>query len=195
MCLIFLILAAVILIIGLLLRQALAPSDSTRKDPPGLGPAQLLPPTVHWRRPYWVSTAITEANGMMYMGLGLLGMFITLSFAVVLILRGSGDSFFGTIGLLLLVFQGGLFIKGMLDWQKDRALTSRGQLVQGVLIDRWVRHGRSRIDCVAYYFEPLGHAGLVRAEMNPKAYRTLRIGDAVQVRYLPDQPQVCHLEM
>jgi hypothetical protein len=186
---------ATIVVIGVLLSQARAPSDSTRKDPPGLGPAQLLPPTVYWQRPYWVSTAITEANGMQYMGLGLLGMFITLSLAVVLILSGSGDSFFGIIGLLLLAFQGGLFIKGMLDWQKDQAITGRGQLAQGVLIDRWVRRGRGRVDCVAYYFEPLGHTGVVRAEMNFKAYRALRIGDAVQVRYLPDQPQVCRLEM
>jgi hypothetical protein len=137
---------------------------------------------------------------MLYMGLGIAGMIITLAVVAMLILQGSGGWSgvfpFKTMGLMWLALQGGLFVKGVLDWQKDQALTGRGHLVQGVLFDRWVRRGRgTRFHYVAYYFEPPAQAGVIRAEINADAYHTLRIGDEVQVRYLPNQPQVCRLEM
>lgn len=197
--LVFIIVTAALIITSVVF-GTLRAARSSRQDPPGLGPAQLLPPTVQWQRSWWVSTAITETNSLMYLGLAVVGMLITLTVAVTLILRGSagplGVFFFGPMGLVLLLLQGGLFVKGMLDWQKNQTLTDRGQLARGVLIDRWKRRGhQTRLYCVAYYFEPLESRGVVRAEINFTAYDTLRIGDVVQVRYLPDQPQVCRLEI
>lgn len=188
-----------VLVIAVWLSQVRAASGSARQDPPGLGPTQLLPPTVQWRRPWWVPPAITEANSMLYMGLAIVAMLSNLAVIAMFILQGSARALggfpCGMVGLLLLALQGSLFVKGMLDWQKDQALTNRGELVEGVLFDRWVRRRRGRVDCVAYYFEPPGYSGVIRAEINPEAFRTLRVGDAVQVRYLPDQPQVCRLEI
>jgi len=189
-------LAAGVLVIGLLLYNELSTAFSSRKDPPGLSPAQLLPPTVQWQRPIAGSRA--TSYGTLFMVLGLVGMLIVLFVAVILILAGvAGGQAICPLGLFLLVIlagSGGFFAKGLRDWRKEQTLTSQGQLVQGVLFDRWVKYGKSRRDYVAYYFEPPGQAGVIRTEINSNAYRKLRIGDSVQVRYMPEEPQICRLE-
>lgn len=92
--------------------------------------------------------------------------------------------------------QGLMFTKGLLDWRKLQALNTRGQLASGFMLDRWVKRGRSTAYCVAYYFElPWGSAPVVRAEINDEAYHAYQIGNSVSVRYLPEKPQVCRLEM
>lgn len=49
---------------------------------------------------------------------------------------------------------------------------------------------------MAYYFKlPWQSGSVVRAEMNAEAYRAYQVGDPVQVRYLPENPQVCRLEV
>jgi hypothetical protein len=98
--------------------------------------------------------------------------------------------------LLVLSAQALLLIYGVREWQRVKAVEARGQVTQGVILDRWVRRGRGSAYCVAYYFElPWGSAPVVRAEINDEAYRAYQVGDAVQVCYLPDNPQVCRLEM
>jgi hypothetical protein len=90
----------------------------------------------------------------------------------------------------------GMLIKGMRDWQKINALERRGQLTQGVLLDRWSGFYRASVYSVAYYFElPGGTAPMIRAEVNKGAHQAYQVGDPVQVRYLPDNPQVCRLEV
>jgi hypothetical protein len=104
---------------------------------------------------------------------------------------------FVVIPLLIVSTQAWMLVKGLQDWQKVKALEAQGQLIQGVLLDRWSGLSRGSQYCVAYYFElPWGSLGgpLVRAENNKEAHRAYRVGDPVQVRYLPDNPQVCRLE-
>jgi hypothetical protein len=106
---------------------------------------------------------------------------------------------FVIIPLLIVSTQAWMLVKGVQGWQKVKALEARGQLTQGVLLDRWSGLTRGSQYCVAYYFElPWGSPGggpLVRAENNREAHRAYRVGEAVQVRYLPDNPQVCRLEV
>jgi hypothetical protein len=106
---------------------------------------------------------------------------------------------FVVIPLLIVSTQVWRLVKGVQDWQKVKALEARGQLIQGVLLDRWSGLTRGSQYCVAYYFElpwvSPGGGPLIRAENNKQAHRAYQVGDPVQVRYLPDNPQVCRLEV
>ena len=168
----------------------LAPAPSRRLTPLDLG----------WRRPYWAPMALTGWNAALFMVISPMGMGTVLMF---LGLAGGLNPTAWPRNLpwvvaftLVLSAQALLLIYGVREWQRVKALEARGQVTQGVILDRWVRRGRGSAYCVAYYFElPWGSAPVVRAEINDEAYRAYQVGDAVQVRYLPDKPQVCPLEV
>jgi hypothetical protein len=206
------------IVVGLLLmqqEQAAPRSASHPADPPGseLPPTSsppALPPDLRWQRPYRVPWALTSGNAGLSIAYGLC---LILTLPVVIfwvsgfaaIDRSNLSPFrcifmlpFVVIPLLIVSTQVWMLVKGVRDWQKVKALEARGQLVQGVLLDRWRGLTRGSQYCVAYYFElpwgSLGGGPLVRAENNKEAHRAYRVGDAVQVRYLPDNPQVCRVE-
>jgi hypothetical protein len=107
----------------------------------------------------------------------------------------------GWAGLpLLFVLVGlGLALWGGRELNQVLALDGRGQMIRGVVFDRWVAYPYRRPPCVAYYFDllgqPNGRTRVVRAEYNRTAYNTYQVGDSVPIRYLPDNPKICRLEL
>ena len=87
-------------------------------------------------------------------------------------------------------------------WHILYRLHSQGRTTPATIIYRWrtVDENNSDLYCVAYRFSMTSPANpdaqiILMAEINQLAYRTLKIGDASPVRYLPDQPEVCCLDM
>lgn len=178
---------------------------------PSASSRPALPPDLQWKRPVRVPWAITRRNAGLSIAYGF-GLILTLPFALYWVSGfaardWSNFSPFGfifmlpfvVIPLLIVGWQVWLLIKGVRDWQRVKAMEARGQLIQGVLLDRWSGLTRGSQYCVAYYFElPWASSGggpLIRAEANQEAHRAYQVGDTVQVRYLPDNPQVSRLEV
>lgn len=192
-------------------RQPASRPVSPGLELPSASSRPALPPDLPWKRPYRVPIALTGSNAGLSIAYGC-GLIVTLPF-VLFWLNGftaidrSDFSLFGCIFMLPFVVipliivgtQAWMLVKGVRDWQKVKALEGRGQLTQGVLLDRWSGLTRGSQYCVAYTFElPWGSPGggpLVRAENNKEAHRAYRVGDPVQVRYLPENPQVYRLEV
>jgi hypothetical protein len=105
--------------------------------------------------------------------------------------------FIAALGSLFVVFGVILFISGWQGIAKSRKLSRRGQLIQGTLIDRWTDQDSDGdpVYCIAFEFTLPGRPHVTRAEYNREAYDLLEIGDPVSVRYLPDQPHICRLEL
>lgn len=200
-----------LIIAGLWAMQQEAGSSQPAQRATGPGLEPVLPPGLQWQRPYMVPWALTRGNVGLTMAYGF-GLILTLPFVLywaggfASIDRSTLSTFgcifmlpFVVIPLLIVSTQAWMLVKGVRAWQQVKALEARGQLIQGILLDRWSGLGRGSRYCVAYYFElPWGSPGgrpLVRAEVNKEAHRAYRAGDPVQVRYLPDNPQVCRLEV
>lgn len=220
--LIIIVIGLVVLTVGLIVaglwsmqQEQVSRQPASRPVGPGLelpsASSRLAPPPgLQWKRPYRVPWALTSGNAGLSIVYGLC-LILTLPFVLfwfngfASIDRSSFSPFdcifmlpFVVIPLLIVSTQAWMLVKGVQDWQKVKVLEARGQLIQGVLLDRWSGLTRGSQYCVAYYFElPWGSPGgglLVRAENNKEAHRAYRVGDPVQVRYLPDNPQVCRLE-
>lgn len=108
-------------------------------------------------------------------------------------------------GLLFMAGMGGLFVLIGLallgnSWRtmgQASQLNRQGQLIQGTVLDGWTDTDSDgdRVYCVAYHFTPPGRPGVTRAEYNRTAYNRLAPGDPVSVRYLPQNPHICRLEL
>jgi hypothetical protein len=211
-------LTVVLIVVGLWLiqqksasRQPVSPPVGPGLELPSASSRPVPPPGLQRKRPYRVPWALTRGNAGRSIAYGC-GLILTLPF-VLFWLNGfaaidrSSFSLFGCIFMLLFVLipllivstQVWALIKGVQDWQKAKALEERGPLTQGVLLDQWSGLTRGSQYWVAYYFElpwgSLGGGSLVRTENNKEAHRAYRVGDPVQVRYLPANPQVCRLEV
>jgi hypothetical protein len=171
---------------------SLPPSPGSKLAPASSDPALS---ELSWQRPFLPPIPLTTGNAVLYMIIGLFGIgnfIFSLAISIWLELP------LGTCSFLYLIGGGWLFFLGLRNWQRIRALESRGQLTQGVIFDRWLRGSRGLSECVAYYFDlPWGSrdgSRIIRAEINGKVYRAFQIGDSISIRYLPDQPQVCRVE-
>lgn len=196
------VLIAISIGLGLLLMQ---PEQASHRPEHRLSTPESTPvanhpafPQLSWQRPLWVSWPLTTGRAILLMVMGLLGisnLILSLAFFIWLELPPGLSSFLFPVG------GGILFFLGVRDWQRLKALKTRGQLVQGVIFDRWVI-GRVRTIFpsynVAYYFDLPGGSPdgmrVIRAENNRQVYQAFRVGDPVQVRYLPDKPQVYRVE-
>jgi hypothetical protein len=170
----------------------------------GLEPApvsnrQLTPRDLGWQRPLAAPMAWTKMNAVLLIGivigpLGVTSLLTIVGLTYYLDLSAwPGQLLWIALFLLILSVLALLLINGLREWQTVKALEARGQLAQGVLLDRW---GVPRRGYVAYYFDlPGGSAPIVRGEINDEAHRAYQVGDLVRVRYLPDNPQVCRLEI
>ena len=103
--------------------------------------------------------------------------------------------------LALIAFGVWLLLWGRNTLQHDRNLQDHGQVTRAEIIDRWARWGyRSTWHCVAYRFKapsPEGGAPHIYtfAERSYEAYHRLHVGDRAPLRYLPEDPSVCRLEL
>jgi hypothetical protein len=112
---------------------------------------------------------------------------------------------FETILLICFALFGGLFVLiGVWlvysSWQgiyTARVLARRGEVTTGRVTDSWIETDSDgdKAYCVAFCFAEPGQPEITTAEYNRKAYNTLQVGDPVQVRYLPGNPNICRLEM
>lgn len=107
--------------------------------------------------------------------------------------------------LLFLVFGALAFFGGLLflpgrwrAWHIIYRWRTRGVVATAKIINRWRAvdaHDRD-LYCVAFEFSPdAATPPLIAAENNRAAYVTLQIGDSNPVRYLPQQPDFCFLEI
>jgi hypothetical protein len=116
---------------------------------------------------------------------------------------GFGPPFFGVFlsCFLVLFVLSGLALLARVGASLWRLilLAFYGQIISGVVVDRWVETGSKRNSyCISYRFQP-PHPGSVsrqvtQAEVNYKAYQKLNVGDPVQICYLPYKPEVCRLK-
>ncbi|MCB0211958.1 MAG: hypothetical protein KDJ52_21635 [Anaerolineae bacterium] len=99
-----------------------------------------------------------------------------------------------TIGLVLLPTR-------WRNWRKVRRLYTQGQVVPATVVNLWrSADARRQISyCVAYQFEATDINGqaqtIVSAEVNELAFEVLRLRQQTPVRYLPENPNVCRLEL
>jgi fumarate reductase subunit D len=78
-------------------------------------------------------------------------------------------------------------------------LTTEGVWAQAVIVDCWTQQWkRPRQYCIAYRFEDVGADGprlITHAEINQEAYLRYQTGMRVPVRYLPNAPEVCRIDL
>lgn len=152
------VLTTVLIAAGLRLMQQDAASRPPMIRPTTPGPElpstpnpSTLPPDLPWKRPYRVPWALTRGSVGLSM-VGSLGLIVTLPFVLYWVggfaardwSNSSPFDFifmlpFVVIPLLIVGWQVWLLVKGIQSWQKVTALEARGQLVPGVILDRWVR--------------------------------------------------------
>ena len=119
--------------------------------------------------------------------------YFTTPFKPLLIFVGLGGIMLG-IGLSLLQAR-------WRAWRSVRRLYTQGQIAPATVVNLWCEaNARHQVlYCVAYEFEvtrPDGHIQTVlSAEYNELAFETLRLRQPTPIRYLPENPEICRLEM
>lgn len=136
-------------------------------------------------------------------GVVLLGFF---TFPVLLVFWGGiseGVLLFLTVfGMLAGAFVLMVVIAFILTWDRRqrgkelaRELDHRGEICQGVIIDRWRNHGdHNRSDFQHYHVAYRYDKQEIRQEVGALTYWRLSLGKAARVRYLPDNPEAARLE-
>lgn len=104
----------------------------------------------------------------------------------------------GGIGLLLMAVGAKQLGNSMGALRALRKVERLGLAAQAVIYDKWSETSLSGspLYLVAFAYEvptPRGPLRITRAEVNPKAYRELGLGERVQVKYLPNDPETSFL--
>lgn len=104
---------------------------------------------------------------------------------------------FGLFGVLFVLVGGWLVRSSWRELHQARLLARHGQLAIGQVTERWIETDSDgdKEYCVAFRFAEPGRPEITTAEYNRKAYDALQVGDAVQVRYVPGQPEICCLDL
>lgn len=108
--------------------------------------------------------------------------------------------------ILLMSLMGGAFTvigvvmiwAGLSSLRKAGQLAGQGQVAQGLVVDRWTEKDSDgdTVYVVAYRFNVPGHSPITIAEyFQRNLFDKLLMGDVVRVRYLPDKPETCRLEV
>ncbi|NUM43301.1 MAG: DUF3592 domain-containing protein [Anaerolineales bacterium] len=105
----------------------------------------------------------------------------------------------GIGGLFVLIGVGLLYAGGKTQKQLGQ-LRAEGLQTQGLLFDRWTDKDSDGDTTyyVAFAFTVRARAGdpiITRAEQNKKLYDKYRIGDTLSIRYLPNDPSVCMVQV
>ncbi|MCB0164379.1 MAG: hypothetical protein KDI79_09145 [Anaerolineae bacterium] len=119
--------------------------------------------------------------------------YFTTPFKPLLLFAGLGGVMLG-IGLALLPAR-------WHAWRRVRRLDTQGQIAPATVVNLWrsANARRQVLYCVAYEFEATHLDGqaqtVLSAEYNELAFETLRLRQQTPVRYLPENPEICRLEM
>jgi hypothetical protein len=102
---------------------------------------------------------------------------------------------FGGMGLLFTLIGLWMVASSIEGIYQHRQLRKSGRITQGVIFDCWEESDSDSTSyLVAYAFKPhQGRQWTTRAEYNSSAYKALRPGKPVKVRYLPENPKICQL--
>ena len=108
---------------------------------------------------------------------------------------------FGGLGVLLVLVGLTVLPQRWRAWARIRYLRSRGQVALATVVNRWrIADQQQRvIYCVAYEFEALlpegGRRLILAAESSELAYQSLQLNQTTPVRYLPQSPEICCLDL
>ena len=108
---------------------------------------------------------------------------------------------FAGLGIVMLAIGLALLPSRWRAWRNVRRLYSEGHVVPATVVNLWrsANPGQQIVYCVAYKFEAAASTGrsqtILSAEVNELAFDWLRLRQQTPVRYLPDTPTVCCLEM
>ena len=106
---------------------------------------------------------------------------------------------FGLPGIIALPVGIRMIRKGRKALETAQQLTAEGVRTQAVIVDCWAQQWkRPRQYAVVYRFEASTADGpriITHAEINQEAYLRYQTGMRVPVRYLPDAPEVCRIEL
>lgn len=105
---------------------------------------------------------------------------------------------FGGMGLVFTLIGLWIVASAIEGLGQRRQLRTLGRTTEGVVFDRWTESDSDSTSyLIAYAFEldhpSRGRQWFTRAEYNRKAYKALRAGEQVRIRYLPNDPKVCQL--
>jgi hypothetical protein len=101
---------------------------------------------------------------------------------------------FGGVFVLIGV---GLTIAGFVAAKRTQRIKNHGQRTTATLYNRWkdTDSDGDTIYCVAYHFSPPGHPEVVKGEISRPAYRRMDETNQMTVRYDPQKPSHCYLEV
>lgn len=106
---------------------------------------------------------------------------------------------FGLPAIIALPLGIRLIRRGRKALETAQRLTGEGVRTQAVVVDCWTQQWkRPRQYAVAYRFEASAADGpriITHAEINQEAYLRYQTGMRVPVRYLPDAPEVCRIDL
>jgi hypothetical protein len=86
-----------------------------------------------------------------------------------------------------------MLLAGIKAGKTFMVLRSKGEASQAIVFDRWEESGSdSSSYYVAYAYQAPGFGNKIftNVEQSIKAFRKLKIGDKVALRYLPDDPKI-----
>ncbi len=101
--------------------------------------------------------------------------------------------FFLAIELVGIVIGGWMLLAGIKTGRTFMVLKSKGEVTQAIVFDRWEESGsdsNSYYVAYAYQVPGFGKKIFTNVEQSIKAFRKLKIGDKVALRYLPDDPKI-----
>ncbi|MCB0213200.1 MAG: DUF3592 domain-containing protein [Anaerolineae bacterium] len=103
--------------------------------------------------------------------------------------------FFSLFGGVFALVGIGLIAGGAKSMRQARKLAYQGVTSQAHIIERWMDTDSDgdTTYCVSYRFTAPGHPEIIKAEYNRKAYHLP--DDTVAVRYVPNEPDICRLEV
>lgn len=107
---------------------------------------------------------------------------------------------FGGMGSLFTLIGVALFLGSLRGLTTHGGLVLRGKITEAVVFDKWTEEDADgdAVKIIGYAFRATKIDGLLttiaHAEINPKAYHQLAIGDQALVRYQQDKPDICRLE-
>jgi len=99
------------------------------------------------------------------------------------------------IPLSILAIGAWFVVRSLLALKRFIRIRSDGQATKGMIIEEWEGRDQEGSTCyyVAYAFRDRTGEVFSNAEQSSMAYHKLKVGDTVNIRYLPDNPKIAKL--